>query len=264
MSNKIKVFLTGITVCLFSILLPELKAEEIIYSGEVLEYDVTFMSFKLGKIKIETLANSEYNGIKTYHSKVYMESNPNIPFLAMKAIFNSWMDKTLTSGVYFEGSTKLGSDAWGVQKIIFNAPKSHFLKNKKYYDNKILSDTILKSNRKIVDGATLFFLARRYVDNKKKLKVPTIMDLSIGNTYLNFSGKTENIEIDAVDYPIKTYYFDGKAEWKGIYGLGDKFEGWFSCDDARIPIKAKMHVYIGSVVLELKKWKRGHWKPPCS
>ena len=114
----------------------------------------------------------------------------------------------------------------------------------------------------ILDGATLFFFARQNVNMNKKVKVPTIMDLSVGNTFLNFTGKTEKVKIKAVDYPISTYYLNGKAEWVGVYGLGDKFEGWFSADDARIPIKAKMNVYIGSILLELKKWKRGNWQPP--
>jgi len=48
----------------------------------------------------------------------------------------------------------------------------------------------------------------------------------------------------------------------GNYGLSGKFEGWFSDDDAHIPIKAKMNVYVGSVVIELVKWKRGSWNPP--
>ena len=56
----------------------------------------------------------------------------------------------------------------------------------------------------------------------------------------------------------------GQARWTGLYGLSGNFEGWFSNDEARVPIKAKMSVYIGSVVIELKSWKRPDWKPPKS
>lgn len=230
--------------------------------GEELEYDVSYLSIKLGKIKIVTLNNDTYKGTKVYRTKIYIESNPNIPFLSLKTIFNSWMDTSLTSGVYFEGNSKLGDEKWGFQKITFNTPSGHSLKNIKYYDNEKINDTILTSNTKVLDGATLFFLARNCVNLKKKLKVPTIMDLSIGNTILNFTGKTEKTKIESVKYPIKTYYFDGKAEWVGVYGLGDKFEGWFSCDEARVPIKAKMKVYVGSIMIELKNWKRSNWTPP--
>ncbi len=70
------------------------------------------------------------------------------------------------------------------------------------------------------------------------------------------------MDIDAVNYPVKTVYFNGKAEWNGLYGLNGKFEGWFSDDDACVPIKAKMNVYVGNVNIELKSWKRKNWTPP--
>jgi len=238
------------------------NAPKVIFVGEELEYDVTFLSIKLGTIKILTLEDENYQNTKVYRSKVFISSNPNIPFLGLKAIFNSWMDTTLTTGRYFEGSTKIDKDFWGFQQILFNYPNNYSLQVKKYYNDEKINDTLINSKNKIVDGGTLFFLARRYSGSKNNIKVPTIMDLSVGDTYLNFTGKIESIKISSVDYPIKTYYFSGKADWVGLYGLGDKFEGWFSSDDARVPIKAKMNVYVGSVVLELKKWSRGNWAPP--
>ena len=81
-------------------------------------------------------------------------------------------------------------------------------------------------------------------------------------TVINFGGKRVNIDMDATDYPVKTVYFNGDANWTGIYGLTGKFEGWFSDDAACIPIKANMKVYVGSVDIELKSWKRQGWKPP--
>ncbi|MDQ1266517.1 MAG: hypothetical protein QG635_1669, partial [Bacteroidota bacterium] len=112
------------------------------------------------------------------------------------------------------------------------------------------------------DGLSLFFLARQYIFSNKHIVVPTIMSRDTSPTYLHFIGKIEPIEIESVKYPIKTVYFTGRADWNGIYGLSGNFEGWFSADDARVPIKAKMKVYIGNVVVELKRWKRQNWSPP--
>jgi hypothetical protein len=52
------------------------------------------------------------------------------------------------------------------------------------------------------------------------------------------------------------------CEWTALYGLGGKFQSWFSADDASIPIKAIMNVYIGNINIELKSWKRIGWTPP--
>ena len=82
------------------------------------------------------------------------------------------------------------------------------------------------------------------------------MDLDIGFTKIKFTDKKEKTRIDAVKYPIQTFYLEGLCEWTALYGLGGKFQGWFSADDARVPIKAKMNVYLGSINIELKSWKR--------
>jgi hypothetical protein len=65
-----------------------------------------------------------------------------------------------------------------------------------------------------------------------------------------------------VEYPVDVVKFEGVAEFKGIFGLTGEFTGWFSNDDARVPIKANMEVIIGSVTIELMQWKRAGWLPP--
>jgi len=231
--------------------------------GEELIYDVSFLSIKLGTIKIVTLPDTTINNEKVYHSKVFIQSNPNIPFYSLKAIFNSYMDTSLTEGKYFECNSKEGDNEWGFQKIIFKDNNfNNNLHNEKWYGKEKINDTIYKDAGKVIDGSTLFFYARRNSNLSKNVKIPTLMDLEIGNTILRFTGKQEKIKIDAVDYPINTYYIEGKGEWKALYGLGDKFQGWFSADASRVPIKAKMNVYIGNINIELKNWKRNNWNPP--
>ena len=82
------------------------------------------------------------------------------------------------------------------------------------------------------------------------------------STVINFGGRKEATSIDASSYPVKTVYFSGDANWTGVYGLSGRYEGWFADDESRIPIKAKMKVYVGSVTIELQSWRRGNWQPP--
>jgi len=99
--------------------------------------------------------------------------------------------------------------------------------------------------------------------NEENCLCPYFID-GIFNTKINFLGKGDPIKIDAIGYPVKTLYLDGKLEGKGIYGLSGAFEGWFTDDEARIPVKAYMNVYVGKVLVELVKYKREGWKPPKS
>jgi N-acetylglucosamine kinase-like BadF-type ATPase len=59
-------------------------------------------------------------------------------------------------------------------------------------------------------------------------------------------------------------YFRGNSNWTGIYGLTGAFEGWFSDDDARVPIRAKMRVYVGNVLIELVRWEAEWLDAPSS
>jgi len=249
-----------IIFCLF--LLPLDVQSNVIQIGEELVYEVSFLAIKLGTIKIITLPDSIINGEKLHNSKVYIQSNPNIPFYSLRAIFNSYMDTNLLVGKYFECSIKEKNNDWGYQKITFKDKDfNNNLRNEKWYAKEKINDTIYENAGKVIDGSTLFFYARKHSNSIKIVKIPTLMDLEIGNTILRFTGKQEKIKIDVVKYPINTYYIEGKGEWKALYGLGDKFQGWFSVDDARVPIRATMNVYIGNVNIELKSWKRTNWEP---
>ena len=82
------------------------------------------------------------------------------------------------------------------------------------------------------------------------------------DTYIDFTGERTSVEVDAIEYPVDVIGFEGEANFVGIFGLTGGFEGWFSNDEARVPILAKMKVIIGSVTIELMKWKREGWTPP--
>ena len=125
-------------------------------------------------------------------------------------------------------------------------------------------DDTLKINAFYQDGMSLFYFARSEALKKQKMTVPTIVNEKLGTTDFDFVAERREIEIDAVDYPVDVVYFRGEAGFVGIFGLTGEFEGWFSNDDARVPVLAKMKVLIGSVRIELMQWKRDGWSPPRS
>lgn len=240
-----------------------LAAEEtkMFYPGEELEYDVSFLGVKLGKIKLNAEIKTTHNGKPVYKAKAYMDSYSGIPFVDLHAIFDSWFDQSASYSYKFEGKVKGDYDAWDFQGIYFDY-QNKWISNEKWINKQLDKKTVIKTDKKISDGLSLLYLARQFVEIKKTVTIPTFIDEQIGYTYINFNGNRENVKIAAVNYPVKTIAMDGRADWEGIYGIKGKFEGWFSDDEAHIPIKAKMTVYVGSVTIELVKWKRGDWAPP--
>jgi len=81
-------------------------------------------------------------------------------------------------------------------------------------------------------------------------------------TSVNFYEDVIPVSIDAIDYDVECVRLDGEMDFISIFGLTGYFEGWFSNDEASIPIVANMKVLIGNITLELKSWKREGWTPP--
>lgn len=234
--------------------------ENLMQTGEYLEYEVSFMGVKLGIIKTFIEPAEVLNGKPVYKVRCTMKSYDGIPFMDLNAKFESWLDKSVNFSHSFASNIKK-SEGWQYQKLDFNYPEKYFNFGK-WLNSKPIETKKITTYNKWNDGSSLFFLARKNLHLNKTIKVPTVIDEDTCFTTIKFTNKKEMIDIDAVDYPIRTSYFSGKAEWEGIYGLKGSFEGWFSDDEAAVPILAKMNVVVGNVRIELKKWKRANWAPP--
>lgn len=233
---------------------------QVFFPGEYLEYRVSYMGISLGTIKILTDGFDTYAGRQVVKTTAYIDSHPGIPFVDLHTIYRSTMDKTGGYSYLFNASTKKEND-WAYDKYTFDYPNGKVNLQSGIKD-KQLKNVDIVTDRKWNDGLSLFFFARMFLNSKRTVSVPTIIEYDTVRTLINFSGKREAVSIDAVDYDVQTVYFKGDANWTGVYGLSGKFEGWFSDDEACVPISAKMKVYVGNVDIELVKWKRGDWAPP--
>lgn len=238
----------------------ESKAEGMVYPGEELTYEVSFMGIKLGTIRMVVEGIEELNNRPVVKAKSYIQSYDGIPFVDLKVTFESWMDTTISHSHKFVSNTKT-SEGWYYEQTQFDYANKQ-IKIEGYNNKKLAKTDVIKTGRKWSDGLSLFFIARQFLYAKKNLKIPTLMDKDTVHTSINFMVKKEKVNIDAVSYPVRTVYFSGNANWTGIYGMTGAFEGWFSDDYAAVPIRAKLKVYIGNVDIELKSWKRKGWGPP--
>jgi hypothetical protein len=233
---------------------------KVVSVGEEIVYEVSFLGVKLGTIKITTYAKESVGNKQAYKMVGNIDSYASIPFVDLHNISTGWIDPSLTFSHKFTSVTNTKGSST-VQTILYDYDKGQ-VTNRIYKDGNLDFSKDYKRNDKSVDGMGLFFLARRMVHSKRTIDVPTIMDKDFEVTTLKFTDKKENVTIDACSYPIRTTYFSGIADWTGIYGLTGNFEGWFSDDDACVPIKAKMKVYVGNINIELISWKRAGWTPP--
>jgi hypothetical protein len=228
--------------------------------GEELVYNVRYAFLDLGQVKITTIGRRTADGKECFFARALIDSYRGVPFVDLHAIFESTIDPVMFSR-RFVGKTKQDG-SWEFSRYRFEYDRKRVIIELGERDTVVNRVDTAEVQTPHQDGLSLFFFARDGVMTGKEMNVPTLIKEKKGNTYLAFNKGRTTAEIDAVEYPVDVVRFDGTMDFIGIFGLTGDFEGWFSNDAARVPIKAKMEVLIGSVTIELMSWKRPGWNPP--
>lgn len=242
------------------------KIAGVMVQGEELVYEVSWSFFKLGKIRVLILPPSSPNMGIAYSSVAYSDSY-DLPFVDFHALSTSDMDSTLfTKGAsLFEKK----EDKWLRQNYFFTPSTRTYVTENSFVKDirsqptqRPTFDTLKLSYDHFQDGTSILYFARAHSHDQRAIAVPTLVRGKAGKTNFYFPAERTSETVDAVLYPIKVVEMEGKAEFEGIFGMTGEFTGWFSDDEASVPIKAKMKVILGSITLELKEWKRSGWLPP--
>ncbi len=229
--------------------------------GEELTYVVKYSVMNLGEVRIKVKDKKTVNGKTFYITYAYIDSYSGIPFVDLHQIYESYVDQNLYSD-YFKALI-IGDEYTAYTEYNFNYDKSLIhVKKGKVNPPQIWTDSTTTADKKYQDGLSIFYYARMITGQNKSENVPCFVTEDKVYTKLNFYNKTEGISIDAVDYDIACVKLDGRTDFISVFGLTGYFEGWFTADEAAIPVVAKMKVIIGNITLELKSWKREGWTPP--
>ena len=232
--------------------------------GEELTYNVSYSIFDLGEVKVQIIDTVTKGGMKIYKTKAFIDSYSGIPFVDLHQVFYSEVTRKFYSEFFTVHNTAKPEEMPYTQYAFdYENKKAHF-----ELGSKPKNITVKKGSETITDyqqdGLSLFYFARNNVREKKKIKTPIFINEKSYFTEFNFMNKPGSQEIDAVDYPIETIEFEGNANFIGIFGLTGYFRGFFSNDEASVPIVAKMKVLVGSIHIELTKWNRPGWTPPLA
>lgn len=235
-----------------------LDAQGAFSCGEKLRYKVRWTFIRLGTVEIEQCA-IDPNAPDLRQFKMSVKSAVGIPFVDLDfthtatAALDPLDLKTLTIQHRTEDSLHTTYTIDGVrnQLVVVDSSRGEV----------ILSDT-LAIGQKCYEAVSLLFLARSHASTTATMSICTLVGKSFGETILEFSGESEEIEVPALEEPIEAYHFSGDARWvgSGFAGMSGDFEGWISRDDAAVPLRAEVGIFLGSVVLELESFERSYWR----
>jgi hypothetical protein len=215
--------------------------------------------FKLGTIRLKTLPGRK--------AEAYIDSYAGLPFVDLHSIHYTWMDSLMHS----RGSLSLekrNNEWWGLDYIYDLGAKRVMIQEVLLKDpsaqpyKRTAKDTLSLPAPEFVDGLSIAYFPRRFVHTSSSVTVPTILYGKLGRTTFEFTGEHTTESIDAVDHPVRVVPLEGNTSVEGIFGMTGDFKGWFSDDEAAVPIKGKLKVLLGNVTVELIKWDRKGWNPP--
>lgn len=253
--------------------------EKVLQAGESLIYTVYFGFIKLGEVRV--FLNSPYyeSRRKIYSASAKLFSYEGIPFVGVKYFFDSKMrdDKTGVVSEEFRSSDFKDESAGGKMIVrteydfdYYTNKDTNYIKIRKYKDTdpgnpEMDTTTAFEKGKEYQDGLSILYNARlnsfqKGSEGRKNIKV--FINEKESSLKYSFDQNRDVVSTGLVDYDMAGIRIAGVADFVGVVGLTGEFEGWFSDDDARVPLKARFNIIIGSVTLELKSYIRPGWVPP--
>lgn len=248
-------------------ILPVDCSTSMVCPGEDLLYEVSWWIFKLGQIRVKTLESKIRDGKVRHTAAVFIDSYRGLPFVDVHAINYTEMDSAFNSLGF--RSVEKQNDEWQVTNYHYDLPEKTLvieetwqkdLQSTPYAPSTF--DTLKIEQDWFQDGLSLLYYTRENARSRRTVRIPTIIYGTTGTTLFQFTNRRTTLAIEASKDPIRAVEFEGKAGFRGLFGLTGEFQGWVSDDVAAVPIKAKMKVILGSVNIELKEWERSAWTPP--
>jgi len=227
--------------------------------GEDLTYIVKYAFLNLGEVRFRVLEKTKINNTSVYKTIAYIDSYPDLPFVSIHQIYESYIDSTIFPLRFI---AKIFGEDTVLVKYEFIGNSEVQMQKGKLNGTELWFDSTAYTNHKMQDGLSILYFTRMNFGKQQSLSIPCIVNEKEESAELKFYNDPKPVEIDSVDYAINSIYLDGHTDFISVYGLTGYFEGWFSNDEFVVPIRAKMNVIIGSINLELIKWNEKLWTPP--
>jgi hypothetical protein len=235
------------------------EGREVLSAEEEYLYEVSWSMFKLGTIRLKAYPD--------LHAEAFVDSYEGVPMVDLHSIFYTVMDSALFS--LASRSLEKRGESWVGMEYRYDIPaKQLHLEETVQNDpasppsRRSAKGTLSLPDAKFIDGLSIGFFPRRFVQANQTVTVPTVLYGKMGKTTFWFTRDVVEEEIDALDHPVRVVEVEGNTDVEGIFGMTGDFTGYFSDDAAGVPIKGKLKVLIGTVTVELVKWNRKGWTPP--
>jgi hypothetical protein len=232
---------------------PPPTADSLAKWHEVFTYEVRYSFFKLGEVKVEITSDTLADGNRRLRLQSIITSNSSVPFVGKE-------ENHYTSVLGISGSDLRVHEFWSDNVDEENYRKSeyvfdHDLQNV-YANEKGESPDTLALEEPASAGHALFYFSRLTAGVDTTVIFPVYINRKKSDLTMNQTTKTEMREYDAFPGEVKTYYGKGNTDIDGPFGFSGEFESWYLADDLRVPVEARVNVWLGNVKIKLIEYAK--------
>jgi hypothetical protein len=239
-------------------------SSSIVQVNEEMIFEASYLFFKIGSVKFQVVGRTEYDSLSVYHLRAYIDSYSGVPFVHFHSVYDTYADAKALFCLYDLRKQKEGDD-WVYTTTTFNFDQKTIVWDQ-LKDGRSIKEVSLPLDSNYTNGVSFIYYLREACRNAQgketKLDVPIIDDTVRSSIVLTINEKKEACEVSAFDFPLDAYRLSGHINFTGTFGISGDFVGWMANDSSALPLKAKVKVLIGSVVVQLKELKRENWIPP--
>lgn len=229
--------------------------EEILSVKETFRYEVTYGFFHLGEVTVEISGDTLYEGREHLVLKTKINAKPAIPFVDNeKDHFTSFFflneDGLPVESLYWKDNL----DESKPREIVYTFDREKGIVHYIEEDN---SRDTLALEEPATSGHVIFYFSRLFAGTDQDFKLPVYVTKKAGYIFAENSVKTEERKYAAFDEPIQAYIMHGSTQdIEGPFGFSGNFRAWFLADDLRVPLEARVKVFLGNVKIKIIEYTR--------
>ncbi|MEE9186630.1 MAG: DUF3108 domain-containing protein, partial [Bacteroidota bacterium] len=239
-------------------------ANPVFQDGEWLRYKVKYGPFRLGSIEFHVQKLEDTKSQDRYRIDMVLDFRSS-PFPGPRYEVNSNIvhPERLYSEVFISSRVADGDSIRTTRRYDLNRGTC-FIEDYNRTKRKVISSTVLQGVGECFEAPSLWFFARSHAQTGGTYGIQNIVDTTVSVTTLRYKRVLSLLKIDAYEDPVRAREVTGVANWVGesFGGLSGEFRGWFSDDEASVPLRAHFKIFLGNVVLKLEEWHRPGWNPP--
>tara|TARA_B100000989_G_scaffold298814_1_gene290049 strand:- start:3145 stop:4083 length:939 start_codon:yes stop_codon:yes gene_type:complete len=237
---------------------------EILNAGEWFRYEVSYGFFTLGWVEVSILPDSLYNGQVHHHLFTRMISNDRLPLIGYErdefnTLFYVNREGLPVSSLFWKDNI----DEEKMYEIVYRFDSTS---GQVYYKEEDETTGILSLVKPATAGHIVFIYSRLFAGGGMKTRLPVYVGKKLGYLDFDHSSISELRTYEAFEDSVATYKTTGRTvDIVGPFGFSGRFEAFFAQDNFRIPLEARVKMFLGSAVVKLIEYRqdnsvRTNWK----